>query len=151
MTYDLRGIHFPFGKFVSFITETQAWRRLRGRSCGFSTVAVGGLLPAWLLGGKMLQWKSPLSTGVPQLSGAQYCFLTLAFKSGGDAGTLPLVFFFFFAALGLFALCWLSLVAVRSGGYSLLWCVGFLLRLLLLLQSTTSRREGFGSCNGRTQ
>ena len=96
MTYDLRGIHFPFGKFVSFITETQAWRRLRGRSCGFSTVAVGGLLPAWLLGGKMLQWKSPLSTGVPQLSGAQYCFLTLAFKSGGDAGTLPLFFFFFF-------------------------------------------------------
>ena len=93
MTYDLRGIHFPFGKFVSLITETQAWRRLRGGSCGFSTVAVGGLLPAWLLRGTMLQWNSSLSTGVPQLSGAQYCFLTLAFKSGGDAGTLPLFFF----------------------------------------------------------
>ena len=59
--------------------------------------------------------------------------------------------FLFFAALGLFALCWLSLVAVSGGGYSLLWCVGFLLQRLLLLQSTASRREGFGSCNGRTQ
>ena len=54
----------------------------------------------------MLQWKSPLSTGVPQLSGAQYCFLTLAFKSGGDAGTLPLVFLFFCFLLHLvFLLC----------------------------------------------
>ena len=39
----------------------------------------------------------------------------------------------------------LSLVAV-SGGYSSLWCVGFSLRWLLLLQSTGSRRVGFSSC-----
>ena len=38
-----------------------------------------------------------------------------------------------------------SLVA-ESGGYSLLWCAGFLLRWLLLLQSTGSRRAGFNSC-----
>ena len=52
MTYDFRGTHFLFGKFVSFITEIQAWRRLRGRSWGFSSIAVGGLLAAWLLGGE---------------------------------------------------------------------------------------------------
>ena len=39
----------------------------------------------------------------------------------------------------------LSLVVV-SGGYSLLWCAGFSLRWLLLLQSTGSRRTGFSSC-----
>ena len=39
----------------------------------------------------------------------------------------------------------LSLVA-SSGGYSSLWCVGFSLRWLLLLQSTGSRHVGFSSC-----
>ena len=39
----------------------------------------------------------------------------------------------------------LSLV-VESGGYSLLWCTGFSLRWLLLLQSTGSRHVGFSSC-----
>ena len=39
----------------------------------------------------------------------------------------------------------LSIVAV-NGGYSLLWCTGFSLRWLLLLQSTGSSRAGFGSC-----
>ena len=38
-----------------------------------------------------------------------------------------------------------SLVA-SSGGYSLLRCVGFSLRWLLLLQSTGSRHVGFRSC-----
>lgn len=42
MTYDLRGTHSPFGKFVSFVTETQAWKRLRGRSWGFPSIAVVG-------------------------------------------------------------------------------------------------------------
>ena len=37
------------------------------------------------------------------------------------------------------------LVAV-SGGYSLLWCTGFLLWWLLLLRSTGSRCMGFSSC-----
>ena len=66
-------------------------------------------------------------------------------------------FFFFFLTnlfiyLFLFWLCWvfvavrgLSLVAA-SGGYSMLWCAGFSLRWLLLLQSTDSRRAGFSSC-----
>ena len=36
----------------------------------------------------------------------------------------------------------LSLVMV-SAGYSLLWCAGFSLQWLVLLQSTGSRYEGF--------
>ena len=38
-----------------------------------------------------------------------------------------------------------SLVAV-SRGYSLLWCMGFSPRWLLLLQTMGSRRAGFSSC-----
>ena len=38
-----------------------------------------------------------------------------------------------------------SLVAA-SKGYSLLWCAGFSLRWLLLLQSMSSRHAGFSSC-----
>ena len=56
-----------------------------------------------------------------------------------------------------FWLCWvfvaareLSVVAV-SGGYSLLWCMGFSLRWLLLLRSMDSRRAGFSSCGARAQ
>ena len=44
----------------------------------------------------------------------------------------------------------LSLVAA-SGGYSLLWCVGFSLWWLLLLRSTGSRSTGFSSCGARAQ
>ena len=71
-----------------------------------------------------------------------------------------LVFFFFFFLFFFsfsFWLCWvfvaacgLSLVAV-SGGYSSLWCTGFSLQWLLLLQSTGSRRMGFSSCGTRAQ
>ena len=43
------------------------------------------------------------------------------------------------------AACGLPLVVAR-GGYSLLRCVGFSLRWLLLLRSTGSRRTGFSSC-----
>ena len=63
-----------------------------------------------------------------------------------------LCLFFFF-----FWLCWvfvaargLSLVAVNRG-YSLLPCVGFSLRWLLLLQSTGSRHVGFSSCGTQAQ
>ena len=42
----------------------------------------------------------------------------------------------------------LSLV-VASGGYSSLWCAGFSLWWLLLLQSTGSRHTGFSSCGTR--
>ena len=44
----------------------------------------------------------------------------------------------------------LSLVAT-SGGYSSLWCTGFLLWWLFLLQSTGSRPTGFSSCSTRAQ
>ena len=44
----------------------------------------------------------------------------------------------------------LSLV-VASGGYSLLWCMGFSLWWLLLLQSMGSRHTGFSSCGMWTQ
>ena len=68
-------------------------------------------------------------------------------------------FFFFFNEFNyLFIYFWLhwvfvaasglSLVAV-SGGYSSLWCAGFSLRWLLLLQSMGSRCVGFSSCGSR--
>ena len=44
----------------------------------------------------------------------------------------------------------LSLVAA-SGGYSSLWCAGFSLQWLLLLQSTGSRCAGISSCGTRAQ
>ena len=44
------------------------------------------------------------------------------------------------------AMCGLSLVAVNRG-YSLLWCSGFSLWWLLLLQSTGSRPMSFSSCS----
>ena len=43
------------------------------------------------------------------------------------------------------AACGLSLV-VESRGYSSLWCAGFSLGWLLLLQSMGSRCMGFSSC-----
>ena len=52
-----------------------------------------------------------------------------------------------------FWLCWVFVAArglslvVASGGYSLLWCVGFSLQWLLLLRSTGSRCVGFSSCS----
>ena len=52
--------------------------------------------------------------------------------------------YLFLAALGL-RCCTRTLVAV-SGGYSLLWCVGFSLRWPLLLQSTGSKHAAFSSC-----
>ena len=59
------------------------------------------------------------------------------------------LFFIFLKLINLFIFVWvvsvaahgLSLAAV-SGGYSLLQCAGFLLRWLLLLRSTGSRRMG---------
>ena len=58
--------------------------------------------------------------------------------------------FLFLAALGLRCCTHgLSLVAA-SRGYSSLWCAGFSLRWLLLLQSTGSRRTGFSSCGSPT-
>ena len=44
----------------------------------------------------------------------------------------------------------LSLVVV-SGGYSSMWCTGFSLQWLLLLQSTGSRCTGFSSCSAWAQ
>ena len=44
----------------------------------------------------------------------------------------------------------LSLVVVRRG-YSSLWCTGFSLWWLLLLQSSGSRHTGFSSCGTRAQ
>ena len=64
-------------------------------------------------------------------------------------------FFYFFiylflAALGLVAVCGLSLVAA-SKGYSSLQHAGFSLRWLLLLRRMASRRPGFSSCSTGAQ
>ena len=58
------------------------------------------------------------------------------------------LFIYFWLHLVFVAARGLSLVAA-SGGYSSLWCMGFSLRLPLLLQSTGSRRAGFISCGAR--
>ena len=68
------------------------------------------------------------------------------------------IFLSFFFSINLFIYFWLhwvfvaahglSLVAA-SGGYSSLWCVGFSLWWLLLLQSRGSRHVGFSSCGSR--
>ena len=58
------------------------------------------------------------------------------------------IYIYFWLHWVFIAACGLSLVAV-SGGYSLLQCVGFSLRWLLLLWSTGSRRTGFSSCGAR--
>ena len=63
----------------------------------------------------------------------------------------------FLSFFKIFWLCWvfvaacgLSLLAVR-GGYSSLWCAGFSLQWLLLLQSTGCRHAGFSSCGVQAQ
>ena len=48
-------------------------------------------------------------------------------------------------------LCAGFLSGCEEWGCSLLWCVGFSLQGLPLLQSTASRRQGFGSCSKQTQ
>ena len=52
-----------------------------------------------------------------------------------------LFIYLFMAALGL--------RCCAHGGHSLLWCVGFSLRWLLLLRSTGSRHTGFSNCGSR--
>ena len=56
--------------------------------------------------------------------------------------------FFFLAASGL-CCCTLAFSSCGKWGYSLLWCAGFSLRWLLLLQSTGSRCTGLSSCGSR--
>ena len=48
-------------------------------------------------------------------------------------------------------LCAGSSLVAASGGYSSLWCAGFSLRWLPLLQSMGSRRTGFSSCGTQVQ
>ena len=87
-------------------------------------------------------------------TGTQVNFLSLK----PNSQPLQMVFVFVFVLINLFILLiyfWLcrvfvaasrlSLVAA-SGGYSLLWCTGFSLQWLLLLQSTGSRCVGLSSC-----
>ena len=50
------------------------------------------------------------------------------------------------AALGLRCCAWAFSLVAASGGCSSLWCTGFSLQWLLLLQSTGSRLAGFSSC-----
>ena len=60
------------------------------------------------------------------------------------------IYFYFWLHWVFVAAHGLSLV-LASGGYSWLQCVGLSLWWLLLLQSTGSRRAGFGSCGMWTQ
>ena len=64
--------------------------------------------------------------------------------------TFTFCFFLFWLTLVFVAAQGLSLVAMRQG-YLLLWCSGFSLRWLLLLQRTGSRHAGFMSFGAWTQ
>ena len=55
------------------------------------------------------------------------------------------IYLYFWLRWVFIAACGLSLV-LASGGYSLVWCVGFSTWWLLLLWSTGSRHTGFSSC-----
>ena len=77
-------------------------------------------------------------------------------QRSGTVGPVYSFFFFNNFLKILFIYFWLHQVfiaarrlslAVASGGYSSLWCAGFSLRWLLLLQSTGSRLVGFSSCS----
>ena len=75
---------------------------------------------------------APLLTSLPFCSEGSPIFLKLVF--------IPLFVYFW--------LCWAFVsLAVASEVCSLLWCTGFSLQRLLLLQSTGSRHMGFSSCS----
>ena len=60
-----------------------------------------------------------------------------------------LIYFFYFGLYWVFvAMCGLSLAAA-SGSYSSLWCSGFSLQGLLLVQNTGSMCTGFSGCRTR--
>ena len=52
------------------------------------------------------------------------------------------VFILFFGCIGSLLLCAGFSPVAANGGYPSVWCMGFSLRWLLLLQSTSSRRCG---------
>ena len=72
--------------------------------------------------------------------------------------TITFIYLFILKILkSFFWLCWVFVAAcglfllVESRSSSLLWCVGFSLRWLLLLLSTGSRHAGFSSCSMQAQ
>ena len=85
----------------------------------------------------------------------EFAYLVCFFLNGGE-NLSP--YFFLFNSFILFIYFWLHWVFVAMHGlslvaasrdYSSLWCPGFSLQWLLLLQSTGSRRAGFSSCGTR--
>ena len=112
-------------------------------------------------------WKSLCRTGtyisiIPELNDPlfflfpKFFFLSVSFWIVSIAlSSSSLTFFFNINLFILFIYFWLHWVfiaarglslVVASGSYSLLQCMGFSFRWLLLLQSTGSRHVGFSSC-----
>ena len=100
-------------------------------------------------------WRLPLDRGLHFGTSlhARKFFITVSQTE------LPIIFFnkfiyfifiYFWLHWVFIAVCGLSLV-VASGGYSSLWCAGFSLQWLLLLQSTSSRHIVFSSCGAQAQ
>ena len=87
-----------------------------------------------------------------------YTSIFLKFKLLYKCKAFFLYFFFFFGFIYLFIYLWLSWVFIAarrlslvaaSRGYSLLRCMGFSSRWLLLLRNMGSRRASFSSCGSR--
>ena len=90
-------------------------------------------------------------------------YVKLRYQTGTTYWCCSIFFFFLnkFIYLFIFGCLGSSLLGVRcctglslvvaSGGYSSLWCVGFSLQYLLLLQSSGSRHAGFSSCGTQAQ
>jgi len=87
-----------------------------------------------------------------------YLSLSLSFFCNSHSNRCEVIFFtavfwffFFHGCTGSSLLvCGLPLVVAR-GGYSSLWCTGFLLWWLFLLGSMGSRHMGFSSCSMQAQ
>ena len=79
------------------------------------------------------------------------CLGQHSFVHGFLCPHLCFLIYLFLPALGLRCRAWGFSLVAASRGYSSLWCTGFSLQWLLLLQSTGSRCTGFSSCGTRAQ
>ena len=154
---------------------------MSGLSCGMQDLFVAGLFvvaqgllsscDAWapehagsVLAARGLSCPTACGISAPQL-GIKPTSPALegGFSTTGPPGKSPTLSGLFFFPPNLFIYIFLAVLGLHrcvrassscgewGGGYSSLWCAGFSLRWLLLLQTTGSRHPGFSSCGARAQ